>query len=349
MIKQLRSTLSFNKAFLAFIFVFSYFMVVKTRISVRNDINWYVFTPDGPIAQFCSALFVMLLVHITIRKVANNYDGAFSAVNYLKIGAISFFAYLILSNLFGLVISTLFNTIDRNFNSRVLALNNLSRVIDFVLFSSLYLAYYHIKQVAKYQTKLARFNEELAHNKLKQLRNQLDPHFIFNCLNTLDELIEEDKSLASDYLNDFADLYRIAIKHSNNNLVSLQQEITFAQSYFKLMQKRLPKGFNLSIEVDSNLDGLLIPPFTLQLLVENAILHNQASQELPVNIKINVSDHIIVENNIRALQSPRKGNGIALENLKSQYAALGNNELIIQKSNSIFSITLPVLGKSYDL
>jgi len=349
MIKRLQSILGLNKAFLAFIFIFSYFIVVKTRISVRSNINWYIFTPDGPIAQFCSAILVMLLVHITIKKVVTNQKAFLSASTYLKVGSISFVAYLTIANVSGLLLSTLFNTIDKNFNIRVLTLNNLGRIIDFVLFASLYLAYYHIKQVASYQTKLAQFNEELAQNKLQQIRNQLDPHFIFNSLNTLDELIEEDKSLASDYLNDFSDLYRIAINHSNKSLVPLQQEISFSQHYFNLMQMRLPAGFELTIDAANNLDNFVIPPFTLQLLVENALLHNQACVEVPIIIKIKISDSIIIENNIRALPLPRKGNGIGLKNLKLQYEAFSCEILKIEKSSSKFSITLPMLDNRNDL
>jgi len=169
MLKRFQKTLGLNKAFLVFIFIFCYFSVIKTRFNGYENINWYLITPEGPISLFISALVVMLLVRITIKKMVNNQDLPFSAATYLKVGSISFFTYLIISNLSGLVIATLFDTIDRNFNSRVLTKNNLSSVIDFVLFSSLYLVYHHMKKAATYQTNLAIFNEELAQNKLKQL------------------------------------------------------------------------------------------------------------------------------------------------------------------------------------
>jgi sensor histidine kinase YesM len=348
MLKRLQSVLGVNNAFIAFIFVFSYFLVVKSRMDARGQLNWYTFTPEGPIAQFFAALMIMYIVSYIIKKYIENQKLHLVLSDYVKISGIAFVFYILLANALSLLIAVIFDTVDRNFNSHTLLILHFSRVVDFILFSSLYLAYYHIKQAADDKAKIAKFNQELAQTKLTHMRSQLDPHFIFNSLNTLDELIQEDKETASEYLNDFADLYRIAINHTKNNMVSIEQELSFTQHYFNLMQMRLPQGF--SIQIEGSAKDKVIPPFTLQLLVENALLHNSASPTNPLCINIGItSDKIKVTNKIQHLAHSRKGSRVGLSNIQNQYKTLCNKAIQVEQSADLFSVTLPHIEKSDDI
>lgn len=265
---------------------------------------------------------------------------------YFKAGFIGLGVYLILANLFGLLVAISFNNVARNFNSYILLVNNLSRVVDYVLFGGLYLAYFHSMEKLQFQTKMAELHNQFTHIKLQQARAQLDPHFIFNSLNTLDELIEQDKATASNYLNDFADLYRMAIIHGQSERVLLSDEIQFTRHYYNLMAPRLMPGFNLDITTAIEQSDSLIPPFTLQLLLENVLVHNFASQSQPVKICIKFADGIVIKNDNQPLALARKGSGIGLKNIISQYALLTEPPVLVEKNDSHFKVTLPILENS---
>ena len=236
-----------------------------------------------------------------------------------------------------------FNSIERNFNQYAFISGNLGEITDFVLYSGLFLAYDHIKQTVAYKERIGRFNEQLAEVKLEQLRAQLDPHFIFNSLNTLDELIEEDKDIASEYLYEFAELYRMSLHHSGRKTVLLSDELSFAKHYFNLMQKRLPTGFTLTVTNRGNIPNSIIPPFTLQLLVENALLHNQATKSSGVDIEIMVDETLTVVNTLHPLAVPRKGSGTGLSNIVEQYRYLSDKPVQIEEDGNVFKVSLPLL------
>src|SRR5690606_35464442 len=116
--------------------------------------------------------------------------------------------------------------------------------------------------------KLEQYNQQLAELKIQQLKAQLNPHFVFNSLNTLDELISDDPHQASDYLHHFADLYRISLKNADQQLIGLADELAFSEHYFSLMQVRFGNGYRLDITKPTVTSTAKIPPFTLQVLLE---------------------------------------------------------------------------------
>ena len=148
-----------------------------------------------------------------------------SLKNYLKYFGIAFIVYICASNITGFIIATVFDTVSRNFNYQTLISNNIRRGIEFILFGSLYLAYLYSKENAAYRVEMNDYEKVLASSKIQQLKAQLNPHFLFNNLNTLDQLIEEDKDKASNFLHHFSELYRYSLITSEKKLVSLKEEI----------------------------------------------------------------------------------------------------------------------------
>lgn len=343
MFNSIKNAFCINRVFLLFMFIYSYLVVVKGRISARSGFDWYVLTPEGPIATFVSGVFTIALLRLFMQYFAIEKELKTSLASYIKLFSCTLATSLFIGNILSFLVAWLFNNIDRNFNQITFVASNLSSVIDFAFFACLYLAYDFINKAARYQEKIANYNAQLAEMKLQQIRNQIDPHFIFNCLNTLDELIEQDKTIASDYLNEFADLYRLAIEHSDKNLVPLKQEIQFAQLYFQLMQQRLPGTYTLKVENTSSLSNQFIPPFTLQLLVENALLHNTADGQTTVDILIEIDSSITVSNTYLPLEVPRKGSGTGLTNIVKQYQHLTEQNVEIVQHNGLFCVTLPQL------
>jgi two-component system, LytTR family, sensor kinase len=188
-------------------------------------------------------------------------------------------------------------------------------------------------------------NERLKRNELelqnRALKSQLNPHFLFNNLNTLSGLIQQDPSIATDFLKEMSDMYRYILKTTEQEVVPLKDEIQFAENYNRLLKKRFGKNFNYSIEIN-DLDYVL-PPISLHLLVENVIKHNRIDDEYPLEFTIVQKDgFLIVENTINLrnnVDSTKKG----LKILAEQYIFLTNKTIEINQNNDLFSVKLPLL------
>jgi sensor histidine kinase YesM len=284
MLHRFFNYLQVDRTFLLLVFLFSYLLVISNRVRV-GMLSWYALTPEGPLVNFLAALVIFTLVRFWLNRLQGTPQQTGGVLQYLSIFSITLLCYLAFTNGVGLLVAIAFGNLARNFNAQTLMYSNLSHVVDSVLYAGIYLAYYHYQQAQQYRQQLADYNQQLAQLKIQQLKAQLNPHFVFNALNTLDELIAVDILHASNYLHDFADLYRLSLQHADQQLVPLCQELTFARHYFQLMQGRLGEGYTLTIEVDQTAVNYLLPPFSLQLLLENALLHNSGSLQQPLPIE----------------------------------------------------------------
>lgn len=319
--------------------------MIDDRVRDKTPLHM-IFLPDAPIFQFMSALLMIVIIRIVInRSTKQNKVVPGTIKTYLGYFGISFLLYLVLSNLLGLAVSFLFNTIARNFNQYTLLTNNISRAVDFTLFGSIYLVYQYAAENQQYKKQLNHFDKALASSKIQQLKAQLNPHFLFNNLNTLDELIfEADKEKASDFLQQFADLYRYALKTSTLKLVPLMDEVQFAKSYFHMVEQKYTGYYRLHIQKEQTESLAFVPPFCLQLLIENAITHNLGTSEAPVTIHLQIEANAVeVRNNRRPKSQHSAGNGVALDNLKKQFSLLGKTPLQIQQTNTHFTVRLPLI------
>lgn len=261
----------------------------------------------------------------------------------LKIFSASLLLFVSLMQLTGLLIAFIFGNIERNFNPEAFTLSLFSDFLDGVIYGSFFLAYYYFNKNKKHQQRLAIYNQSLAESKINQLKAQLNPHFLFNNLNVLDQLIEEDKHKASDFLNEFAEIYRYVLQTSDKELIDIDQEIDFARQYFKLIQYKYGNAYQLNIE-SKNAKGFIVP-LTLQLLIENAVQHNIGSQENPVYINVTINENILVSNNTNLKRNTKPTSGRALKNLKEQYQLLSKKPIEIQQTEKEFSVTVPIIYK----
>ncbi|MBQ6956539.1 MAG: histidine kinase [Bacteroidales bacterium] len=178
------------------------------------------------------------------------------------------------------------------------------------------------------------------------LENQLDPHFLFNSLNTLSGLIGSDDNKAKKYLQQLASSYRYIMQ--SRHLVDLDQELQFVKSYCEMIQIRY--GENITFVRDINPDVLhyQIIPISIQLLIENALKHNTVSSRHPLTVTLSTTDHntFRVSNPIQPKQENTSGMGLGLANLAKRYSLLCDKEIDISKNNGIFSVEVPVIPPS---
>ncbi|RVU02878.1 hypothetical protein EOD41_02775 [Mucilaginibacter limnophilus] len=191
---------------------------------------------------------------------------------------------------------------------------------------------------------LKRLNLEMQFDSLKV---QIQPHFLFNSLNTLVALIEFDTNRAKKFTLELAHMYRYFLEANSSNLVNLSDELDFAQTYFFLLKTRYEDGLYLDVHTIADLDRYSIPPLSLQVLLENAIKHNRISTAEPlyINISIDANQHVItVKNNIQIKEGAIK-TGHGLSHLKRKFELIGFPLVIINNAeeNGYFEVTLPLI------
>jgi LytS/YehU family sensor histidine kinase len=180
------------------------------------------------------------------------------------------------------------------------------------------------------------------------LSQQLNPHFLFNSLNTLKGLIEEDKSNAISYVHDFAKVYRYILKINPSELVKLEDELKLISSYYNLLKCRFGDNFILKQQIGKSFLQKLVPPLALQLLVENAIKHNEVSNSRPLelNIKAEGTD-LYISNPIQEKLSFDESNGLGLSNLSLRYKyALGLDITYEVTDTNYFVVKIPLMDNS---
>ncbi|MCG2462773.1 histidine kinase [Flavobacteriaceae bacterium F89] len=187
-----------------------------------------------------------------------------------------------------------------------------------------------------------RLKHESLHNELAALKNQINPHFLFNSLNSLNFLVRENKE-ATLFIRKLSFMYRYILQSGDSDMVTVEEELKFLGSYSYLIKTRYRGRFMLNINLeDSNLQKEL-PPLALQLLVENAVKHNEISEEFPLEVKIyDEQGYICVENKIRPRTSLEEGTGNGLSNLDKRFFLLSNQHIQIDRNNAVFCVKIPL-------
>lgn len=196
-----------------------------------------------------------------------------------------------------------------------------------------------------YKIKAAESKQLIAETELQALRLQLDPHFVFNNLSILSELILKDQQLGFEYTDNFAKVYRYLLINAKRKVIELHEELAFLDSYLFLVNNRIGLGVRFDINIDVSKMDLKIPPITLQLLVENAIKFNCTEKDKPLLIRIftNDEDELIVYNNLLPMVKNPVSSGIGLSNIFSRYALLSSKQPKVQQNETSFVVIIPLL------
>jgi hypothetical protein len=188
--------------------------------------------------------------------------------------------------------------------------------------------------------------EELKTQKLQAeinlLQQQMDAHFLFNSLSVLKELIEEDRTLANTYIDQFSSVYRYIVENKDKSMISLQEELDFIESYLYIHKTRFEKALEVNVQVDNCSKKTKIPPMSLQIGLENALKHNILTPKSPLCIDIYCDrDFIIIENNLQLKQGV-KGTGTALVNLDKRTKMLTEKSIYFGTKGDKFVLKIPL-------
>jgi sensor histidine kinase YesM len=188
-----------------------------------------------------------------------------------------------------------------------------------------------------------RFQKESMTATYESLKSQVNPHFLFNSLNALTNLVYEDQDKAANFIKQLSEVYRYVLDTRDKEVVALEEELKFLKSYAYLQEIRF--GDKLSIEISLNGLKSMVAPLALQMLIENAVKHNEVSEENPLRIKIyNLANLIVVENNLqKKSRLGESSSGLGLENISKRYGFLSNEKVLIEQSADTFFVKLPII------
>ncbi len=186
--------------------------------------------------------------------------------------------------------------------------------------------------------------KETAEARFEALRNQVNPHFLFNSFNVLNTLVHKDPETASKFIQQLSKVYRYLLNNQTSKVVSLKSELEFLEAYIFLLKIRFRENLQIENLINSNGDSDYIAPATLQMLIENAIKHNIVSKADPLTIRLYANgDYYIVENNVQLKPVPEESTNTGLKNIRQRYEFLCGKDAVIVQSNGKFIVKIPIL------
>ena len=204
---------------------------------------------------------------------------------------------------------------------------------------------YHYAQLRDAARQREKLEKEKLKAELQQLKGIVNPHFLFNNLNSLSALIGEDPVKAQDFLDELTKVFRYLLRNNETELTTLAQEVDFINSYYRLLQSRYGNAISLNIKIDKPFEQLLIPPLTLQLLIENAVKHNRLQKEEPLKIELftHPGNKLAVRNNLLKKDGKVESTGIGLQNINTRYRMLQIPEAVVEKKDGSFSVVISLI------
>ncbi len=222
-------------------------------------------------------------------------------------------------------------------------------IIGFIitLIASLFFhAFYFYKELQKQKIAEQKIIAGTASAKFAALKNQLDPHFLFNSLNVLTSLIEENPRMAQKFTTSLSKVYRYVLEQKDKELVTIDEELKFARTYMTLVQLRFEDSIVFDIPEKASNPEAKVVPLSLQILLENTVKHNVVMPEKPLHIKIYEDNgFLIVENNLQPKEVIKPSSGVGLGNVKQRYELLTKREFAVYKTEKAFIAKLPILTK----
>ncbi|REH01132.1 2TM domain-containing protein [Flavobacterium aquicola] len=202
------------------------------------------------------------------------------------------------------------------------------------------------KQASKSEVTQQRIIAGTANAKFETLKNQIDPHFLFNSLNVLSSLIEENPDNAQRFTTSLSKIYRYVLEQKDKELVSVAEELSFAKTYMNLLKMRFENSLFYELPETVISPDAKVVPLSLQLLLENTVKHNVVSEQKPLNIRIFVDgDYLAIQNDFQKKEVIQSRQGVGLQNIVDRYGIITNRNVLIEQNEKTFTVRIPILTK----
>jgi len=216
--------------------------------------------------------------------------------------------------------------------------------ITIILLLTSIIVYLYIRNREKRLRREENLQKEKIIFQFETLKSQVNPHFLFNSFSTLSAIIDADKEMALDYVQKLSVFFRNILEYRDKTVITLKEELVLADTYYYLQEQRYGANFSLTIDIPTELLATLIPPMTLQMILENAVKYNIISAEKPLTISIRAREgFIVISNPVQAKKNVAPSTGIGLPNIRNMYRLLINKEIEINISSTEYVVLLPII------
>lgn len=325
------------------------FIVIQTINYIYNlqlpDLNALKFNFLFTILYSVVLYFANALVFIQLDKVfeKNRFHLKRLVIGFLASFLISGVAIFFLRILEEVVIERL--SLEEFFNQETLSNYVVAMIITLVVTLFVHLIYFY-KNYQDNRVKQEKIIAGTASAQFESLKNQLDPHFLFNSLNVLSSLIEENPENAQKFTTSLSKVYRYVLEQRDKELVTVQEELAFAKTYMNLLKMRFENSISFELPEKIENEEAKVVPLSLQLLLENCIKHNIVSEQKPLHIKIYIENNeLIIENNKQKKEVLQDRKGVGLQNIVNRYAILTDRTVSVYETENEFRVKLPILTK----
>jgi sensor histidine kinase YesM len=202
------------------------------------------------------------------------------------------------------------------------------------------------KQASKFEITQQKIIAGTANAKFESLKNQIDPHFLFNSLNVLSSLIEENPDNAQRFTTSLSKIYRYVLEQKDKELVSVEDELSFAKTYMNLLKMRFENSLFYELPTTAINPDAKVVPLSLQLLLENTVKHNVVSEQKPLHIRIFIDgDYLAIQNDFQKKEVLQDRQGVGLQNIVNRYGIITNRKVLIEQNEKTFTVKIPILTK----
>ncbi|QEC53234.1 histidine kinase [Anseongella ginsenosidimutans] len=310
----------------------------------------HIMSPDTPlVGHIFSSVMLILLVQVAWgiyswqQRLLNKYL-PFSHKLYLRIAVQIGLGIVVIMIIYYPFFIALRHFQPFPFTSVTKAIMLLSLVVLSIAINMTFISAHFIERWKEGIRRTGELEKEKLRMQYHHLKNQVDPHFLFNTLTSLDSLVKSDPDLASRFINHLSRIYRYVLQHKENEVVNLETELEFIHHYCALQQIRFDRAFQVEFRISDAAKEKGIVMITLQMLIDNAIKHNEVHEQHPLHIRIyDKDDFLYVENNKQARELVQHSSKQGLKQLVQLYSFLTGKPVELQESPGIFQVKLPLL------
>jgi two-component system LytT family sensor kinase len=261
--------------------------------------------------------------------------------------SVSMFLFTVIgNNLFGYLVDDIIfkGSYGSHFSTNILINSNSAAIFSTIMIIAIYESIYFMNELRKSVEEQENLKRESLSAQLNALKTQVNPHFLFNNLNTLCAIIPDNPKQAVDFVQEMSKVYRHILEVKEERTIPLKEELDVLKAYGFLLKTRFGNNLDIDINVPDEKLRQRIVPFSLQLLMENAIKHNIVSSEKPLKIHVfSENGNLVVSNNLQVKNQVYESTGIGLDNIRNRYKLLGDKEVKVTAVGENFTVSIPLI------
>ena len=296
-----------------------------------------------------SLYFVNAFLHIKLDAIfsKNRYSPKRLIIGFVLSFVVTLFVIFLLRFFEALIIKN--NTLEVFWNNERASNYIVSSIIAILVLLTIH-SFYFYKALQENKVKEQKIIAGTASAKFESLKNQIDPHFLFNSLNVLSSLIEENPENAQKFTTSLSKIYRYVLEQKDKELVSVEEELAFAKTYMNLLKMRFENSLFYELPTTIINPEAKVVPLSLQLLLENTVKHNVVSELKPLHIRIYVEgDYLVIKNDFQKKEVLQIRQGVGLQNIINRYGIITNRKVLIEQNEQTFTVKIPILTKQISI